>query len=159
VVGVDLLPSTPPRGVSTFQGDFRSPIVQAIVRKYLLDPDRGRPRIPLLLQEDGGVEGNVMELDQGYIDRERMTEWGDSVVGGGLAGSEANSTKKPVDVVLSDMWEPWPKLPTGKRSIDLPYDRLMNTSGIKRKDHFGSMVGLQLSPPPPPTLFPPPRLS
>jgi 21S rRNA (uridine2791-2'-O)-methyltransferase len=46
-----------------------------------------------------------------------------------------------VDVVLSDMSEPWDQV-TGfhKKSLSDPYFRLMNTSGIAFKDHAGSMV-------------------
>lgn len=46
-----------------------------------------------------------------------------------------------VDIVLSDMCEPW--LQTAgfwKRSLSDPYTRMMNTSGISFRDHAGSMV-------------------
>lgn len=46
-----------------------------------------------------------------------------------------------VDIVLSDMWAPWPLVDgTFKRSISNPYARLMNTSGNTFRDHVGSMV-------------------
>lgn len=46
-----------------------------------------------------------------------------------------------VDVVLSDMCEPWP-LVDGffKNTVKRPYFRMMNTSGIALRDHAGSMV-------------------
>ena len=44
VVGIDLLPTQPPRGVSTIQGNFLSPDVQAEVRRYVQDCERGRAR-------------------------------------------------------------------------------------------------------------------
>ena len=46
-----------------------------------------------------------------------------------------------VDVVLSDMCEPWEQT-TGfwKRSLTEPYLRMMNTSGNNFRDHAGSMV-------------------
>jgi hypothetical protein len=49
---------------------------------------------------------------------------------------------KVVDVVLSDMSEPWPLESPNywKRSLSDPYIRMMNTSGIGYKDHAGSMV-------------------
>ena len=48
-----------------------------------------------------------------------------------------------VDVVLSDMCEPWEQT-TGfwKRSLTDPYLRMMNTSGNSFRDHAGSMVWL-----------------
>lgn len=49
--------------------------------------------------------------------------------------------KKCVDVVLSDMSEPWsPDAGSAQKSLTNPYHRLMNTSGIAFKDHAGSMV-------------------
>ena len=46
-----------------------------------------------------------------------------------------------VDVVLSDMSEPWEQT-TGfwKKSLSDPYHRMMNTSGMNFRDHVGSMV-------------------
>lgn len=46
-----------------------------------------------------------------------------------------------VDVVLSDMSAPW-ELITGTwiRSVNNPYRRMMNTSGMAFRDHAGSMV-------------------
>ncbi|KZF20111.1 FtsJ-domain-containing protein [Xylona heveae TC161] len=44
IIGIDIIPAQPPRGVSTIQGNFLSPQVQAEVKHFLLDPDRGRPR-------------------------------------------------------------------------------------------------------------------
>ena len=46
-----------------------------------------------------------------------------------------------VDVVLSDMCEPWEQT-TGfwKKTISDPYFRMMNASGMKFRDHAGSMV-------------------
>lgn len=50
---------------------------------------------------------------------------------------------KVVDVVLSDMSEPWDQISGyNSRSISDPYSRMMNTSGIAFKDHAGSMVGI-----------------
>lgn len=46
-----------------------------------------------------------------------------------------------VHVVLSDMCAPWDQT-SGfwKRSLSDPYNRMMNTTGIKFSDHAGSMV-------------------
>ena len=46
-----------------------------------------------------------------------------------------------VDVVLSDMSEPWAQTDGfWKRSLSDPYYRMMNTSGMSFRDHAGSMV-------------------
>lgn len=51
-----------------------------------------------------------------------------------------------VDVVLSDMWEPWPLTAGFHMNTVLTAwkfsKRLMNTSGVAVRDHAGSMVGL-----------------
>ena len=46
-----------------------------------------------------------------------------------------------VNVVLSDMSEPWPQTTsTWIKSVSNPYRRMMNTSGMPFRDHAGSMV-------------------
>lgn len=35
VIGIDLIPAQPPKGVATFQGDFLSPKVQAMVKEFI----------------------------------------------------------------------------------------------------------------------------
>ena len=49
---------------------------------------------------------------------------------------------RAVDVVLSDMSEPWDQTAGFyKKSLSDPYFRMMNTSGNAFRDHAGSMVG------------------
>ena len=160
VIGIDLIPAQPPRGVSTIQGNFLSPVIQAEVRAYVQDPDLGRPRRQVASREpdEGFTEKEVEDLERGYIDLERHQH---------LEGVETEAIgnpdirKKPqelpdsklslkerdgrqgrvVDVVLSDMSEPWDQTAGfHKRSLSDPYFRMMNTSGIAFKDHAGSMV-------------------
>jgi 23S rRNA U2552 (ribose-2'-O)-methylase RlmE/FtsJ len=51
-----------------------------------------------------------------------------------------------MQVVLSDMSEPWPQTHGfSVNSLSNPYIRMMNTSGIAFKDHAGSMVGFSFS--------------
>ncbi|KAM0308536.1 hypothetical protein ACHAO8_009902 [Botrytis cinerea] len=53
---------------------------------------------------------------------------------------QENDETKMVHVVLSDMCAPWDQT-SGfwKRSLSDPYNRMMNTTGIKFSDHAGSM--------------------
>lgn len=116
VVGLDILPAQPPKGVSTLQGDFLSPSVQLMLRDFLSDPERGRARASV--------------VDKAYIDIEREE----------TSGSHVENPEKTVDVVLSDMWIPWEPPPKNfLRSLTEPF-RLMNTSGIRFRDHAASMV-------------------
>ncbi|KAK6345293.1 2' O-ribose methyltransferase [Orbilia javanica] len=183
VIGIDLLPAQPPKGVSSIQGNFLSPSIQASVRKYLSDPNRGRarsprglsekPAIPYVQQYLGSVGEDetpkslktqttrpIIELDNtvssGYIAQERRDSLHDEEEEA-QANAEASATTakdrwkmtqaeremNTVDVVLSDMWEPWP-LTTGfhMNTVLTPWAfsrRLMNTSGVAVRDHAGSM--------------------
>ena len=162
VVGIDVIPAQPPRGVSTIQGNFLSPEVQAEVRAYVQDPQRGRPRKRTVLQrqEDASEEDTAIseqeldELERSYIDIERAAQL-DAHEGDGASekpkdGEEGRrwtlkerdeARGRTVNVVLSDMSAPWDQT-TGLwvKSVSNPYNRMMNTSGIPFKDHAGSMV-------------------
>lgn len=89
MIGVDVLPAQPPRGVSTIQGDFLSPAIQAEVRSFVLDPQRGRPQRRTFFisaeeskaaqdedNESGIIEAEILEAPS-YIDMERRTELND----------------------------------------------------------------------------------
>ncbi|RMZ92015.1 hypothetical protein DV736_g744, partial [Chaetothyriales sp. CBS 134916] len=143
VLGVDLIPAQPPKGVNTIQGDFLSPVVQAEIKKFLKDPDRGRlksPAIPGLVQQhDRAVpapdDALITETSaRSYLDMERE---------GAQESTDHQHSDLCVDLVLSDMSAPWDLLDgLYKKSISNPYYRLMNTSGNGFRDHAGSMQDL-----------------
>ncbi|EXJ76444.1 ribosomal RNA large subunit methyltransferase J [Cladophialophora psammophila CBS 110553] len=138
VLGVDLLPVQPPKGVSTIQGDFLSPDIQAEIKSFLRNPDRGRLRRTLMLgsseTSETGLEQALLEDEAtGYLDRESHETTIEEE-------QDREHVDKCVDVVLSDMSEPWDPLEgLYKKSISNPYRRLMNTSGNAFRDHAGSM--------------------
>lgn len=139
ILGIDIIPAQPPKGVSTIQGNFLSAAVQESVKQFLLDPDRGRPRRPLFAEDTEEIEPELS-----YIELERHADDAPDPDAAGKIGSRAREEQeqgKMVDVVLSDMSEPWEQT-TGfwKRSLSDPYIRMMNTTGIKFSDHAGSMV-------------------
>lgn len=164
MIGVDVLPAQPPRGVSTIQGDFLSPAIQAEVRSYVLDPDRGRPRASRAARTDDEADDTAIDDDKSYIDLERdisdADEPSSDVIPKGEDGLEAtepdsavlekevqapqqDSDGRVVDVVLSDMSEPWDQTAGFSiKSISDPYRRMMNVSGARFRDHAGSMVRL-----------------
>lgn len=133
VLGVDIIPAQPPKGVSTIQGNFLAPEIQVYIQEFLRNPNRGRLREPNVLDSDARPS---------LVESALVT---DST----LATSEPETTDLPkrqiiqrtVDVVLSDMSEPWYQT-SGfwKRSLSDPYNRMMNTSGNNFRDHIGSMV-------------------
>ncbi|KAI9805300.1 MAG: 2' O-ribose methyltransferase [Piccolia ochrophora] len=142
VLGIDIIPAVPPKGASTIQGNFLSPSVQADVRAFLSDPDRGRPRPDSVFasRDDAPLtEAELEARDRGYIDLERHADLKEVDEEGGGKGKEA-ARGRTVDVVLSDMCDPWPQT-TGfyKRSLTDPYLRMANTSGTPFRDHAASM--------------------
>ncbi|KXJ91101.1 FtsJ-like methyltransferase-domain-containing protein [Microdochium bolleyi] len=159
VVGIDIIPAQPPRGVSTIQGNFLSPGVQIMVKEYLLEIAKRRgsggdrqPRPPPVSSPETTAASDTSAEDgdssaalpttivdhPSYIDTER-SESLDSDDGDGTEASSEEEGRL-VDVVLSDMSAPW--MQTGgfsSRTLSNPYDRMMNTSGMSFRDHAGSM--------------------
>lgn len=127
VVGVDIIPAQPPKGVSTIQGDFLAPGVQKYVQNFLRDPRRGRP------YPDIGMETLPKEPISPTLGLETDKKPGQTC--------QDAPESKPVDVVLSDMSAPWHQT-NGfwKRSLSNPYNRMMNASGLSFRDHVGSIV-------------------
>ena len=95
----------------------------------------------LLTQEE------LEKRQRGYIDQERRADlrldedMGETGREPKTLVERDRAIGRVADVVLSDMWEPWPQT-TGfwKRSLSDPYHRMMNTSGMNFRDHAGSMV-------------------
>jgi 21S rRNA (uridine2791-2'-O)-methyltransferase len=159
VIGIDLIPAQPPRGVSTIQGNFLSTVIQDEVRAYVRDPELGRPRKQISSKDEEGLtEEDVDEMERGYIDIERQAQLdGVTTEPIGQPVEDKDHNEKPavklslkerdarqgraVDVVLSDMSEPWDQTAGFyKKSLSDPYFRMMNTSGNAFRDHAGSMV-------------------
>lgn len=155
VLGIDIIPAQPPKGVSTIQGNFLSPGVQEEVKKYLRDSDRGRVRQEMsLLAEDSEEQMTEEDLEytsRSYLELEKsaenaVTKKQDAVATGKGKAAEDEEQGRMVDVVLSDMSEPWAQTEGfWKRSLSDPYYRMMNTSGMSFRDHAGSMVYLPSS--------------
>lgn len=100
VVGIDLIPAQPPRGVATFQGDFLSPAVQRLVKDYLVGsrtstppPSPSPPPSPQSSRAAG-----IMEQPS-YIDQERHMP--ESAVP--EADAAAAASAPPVDTGLVDV--------------------------------------------------------
>jgi len=98
------------------------------------------------------------ELESSYLDMERKSDLSGhatvkapSVVVDGDAGKKGTIKQRDlaagrvVDVVLSDMYMPFPQTSGhSKNSINDVYRRLMNVSGNEFRDHVKSMVCLTL---------------
>ncbi|KAK7908227.1 ribosomal RNA large subunit methyltransferase J [Apiospora marii] len=152
VVGIDLIPAQPPKGVSTIQGNFLSPVVQSLVKDYLVEfaGDRApaRPAAAAAAAADSAEVdsedvASLIRDKPSYIDTERAeTAW--PIHYDPYEEQEGLKDEgRLVDVVLSDMSAPWPQT-YGFRinTISKAYSdsRMMNTSGMPFRDHAGSMV-------------------
>jgi 21S rRNA (uridine2791-2'-O)-methyltransferase len=86
VVGIDLIPAQPPRGVTSIQGDFLSPRVRALVKDVLVEQVKRRdrqeeerrqaeahsPAASLVGDGDEIAEGSVVADQPSYIDQEKQ---------------------------------------------------------------------------------------
>ena len=134
-------------------------MIQDEVRAYVRDPELGRPRRQVLQKRDEELaEEEVDEIGRGYIDMERQAHldglkvetlgqsspeiYQDQVPDAKLSLEERDTQHgRVVNVVLSDMSEPWEQTAGFyKKSLSDPYFRMMNTSGNGFRDHAGSMV-------------------
>lgn len=105
-MGIDLIPAMPPRGVSTFQGDFLEERVRGMVKSFLKEGrkrDRSRPSGvgvgEKVKEEEGEVE--VEEGERSYIDRERRETVNE---GGEEEGGEAEERLVDVSGTLSPVF-------------------------------------------------------
>ncbi|KAK5990970.1 rRNA methyltransferase 2 [Cladobotryum mycophilum] len=142
VIGIDLIPAQPPRGVATFQGDFLSPAVQQMVKSFIVQshPNQARLEDQNEQHENDTEVQKKEQIDQpSYIDIERRTGSSLDSTSVPLTDNDTHQTRT-VDIVLSDMSAPWEQTSGfGSNSLSNPYGRLMNTSGNTYRDHSGSM--------------------
>ncbi|KAL8943301.1 MAG: hypothetical protein Q9216_001144 [Gyalolechia sp. 2 TL-2023] len=147
VVGIDVIPAQPPTGVSTIQGNFLSSAVQDGVKRFLRGAQQEKSRRQPSSFKDSN-DGLLVETEPAYLGqgeksgvlaRESLEELRESTfIEDSIDYGQEDSV---VDVVLSDMSAPWEQTDGfWKRSLSNPYYRMMNTSGIKFRDHTGSMV-------------------
>lgn len=112
------------------------------MKRFLRDPNHGRPvaSISAPVGTSGDTASEVLDSEGGQTPTD--TEAPEKATARKTRKKAEEDSGKIVDVVLSDMSEPWPVESPNywKRSLSDPYIRMMNTSGIGYKDHAGSMV-------------------
>ena len=156
VVGIDVIPAQPPKGVSTIQGDFLSDEIREEVRRFVQVPERGRARPRKVIgnawngEEDALTEDELDEENRGLLELEKASRAHDAQMADPTSREKTSTTSQKeldqlegrvVNVVLSDMSEPWPQTSSmWIKSVSNPYRRMMNTSGMPFRDHAGSMV-------------------
>jgi len=123
VIGVDILPSQPPPGVSTFQGSMKSAGLRELLKNFLMDPERGKAQ-----------DNRYLSDCKSYLDREREVEREEEF--GWMA---EDGVEGPVDVVLSDMLMNTSGIPVRDHaySIDLCYTAMSFAMDVlKRRGVF-----------------------
>ena len=150
VVGVDVIASQPPKGVSTIQGNFLSHGVQEQIKDLLRTLRQENRFTRLSYNESSQIRPNFNEESmsrsithvRGKPQQNRLqTESMQSERSNGSTCHFATHDAKMVDVILSDMSEPWAQAKgLYRRNVNDPYYRMMNTSGMSFRDHAGSMV-------------------
>ncbi|KAK8089272.1 ribosomal RNA large subunit methyltransferase J [Apiospora hydei] len=148
IVGIDLIPAQPPKGVSTIQGNFLSPAVQDLVKDYLVEFAGNKyPARPAAVAADRSEVdpedvAALIRDKPSYIDSERAETAWPIHYDPYEEQEKLHDEGRLVDIVLSDMSEPWPQMTGfGSRTLSNPYgdNRMMNTSGMAFRDHAGSM--------------------
>lgn len=97
VIGIDLIPAQPPKGVSTFQGDFLSPVVQQMVKNFIVESHRRQPPPSPATEDDEDSVDAVLDKPS-YFEMERQAVHASEEV------EENNASKHPsrlVDVSTS----------------------------------------------------------
>lgn len=167
VVGIDVIPAQPPRGVSALQGDFLSEGVQGLVREFVrewksgevedIEDGEGRSVVERARGSGGaatGEEGEGGHTLAKSVEAEAGAETEPLPAASPVERKTPKKAKKlspaaldlqqgrVVDVVLSDMCAPFPGLELSSwiNSVNRPYRRMMNTSGNPFRDHAGSIV-------------------
>lgn len=148
VIGIDLIPAEPPKGVATFQGDFLSPNVQKMVKDFIsqsVQTPLKRQGVKTTTESSSTVElGQPSYIDVGLHAPVAGAHHNEAqVVDVSLLTKIKSWHSKPttLQIVLSDMSAPWEQTSGfNVNSLSNPYHRLMNTSGVAFRDHAGSMV-------------------
>ena len=168
VVGIDVIPAQPPKGVNALQGNFLSPEVREQMRRFVSESGRGRVRDANQAslaaasateeekrESEGVTAEELEERNRGIVEIERLASEQEHDNGSRETGRDEKEEDEKrdrdqaqgrvVNVVLSDMSAPWPLITSSwVRSVSNPYLRMMNTSGMPFRDHAGSMVSLSL---------------
>lgn len=137
ILGVDILPCEPPRGVSSLQANILSTKTLELIRIYFSKRFELNKHYPHINHSHGYFNHTIEEIDS--EEKEKNEE---SYVD--LFANFPNSNNKvaqfPLDIIMSDMYVP----------LSIPYhlqnsftnralNRLANTSGIAIRDHLQSI--------------------
>ncbi|CAI4061685.1 hypothetical protein SKDZ_07G1240 [Saccharomyces kudriavzevii ZP591] len=142
ILGVDILPCEPPHGVNSIQANILAKRTHDLIRLFYSKHFQLNRRDEL--HENHGYFQNMLEEELTHLkDTELYREIFTSDDNYDI--SNTNSTLKerekfPVDVIISDMYEPWPQTTGFWNNItNQAYFRMANTSGLSIRDHYQSI--------------------
>lgn len=136
VLGVDIIPTPPPKGASAMQANILSKKTHELIRDFFLAKKIQQQQ---LTNDETNNSNEDKNEDESYIAKELEENSNDQVM------NELNIKQDqfPIDVVISDMYEPMiPANLFWNNTTNKPYYRMANTSGLIAKDHLSSMVSL-----------------
>ncbi|KAL8414624.1 hypothetical protein RB594_005730 [Gaeumannomyces avenae] len=152
VLGVDLIPAQPPRGVGTLQGNFLSPTVRRMTKQLIAEMHHRQVEDKAAARRtgDGADDDDVVADRPSYIDMEhRASKLEVAVESAQEAESSPSSSPSASSAGQSrggrreegEAEAPAATTkPEEKKYLDIVLsDMLMNTSGIPFRDHAGSM--------------------
>ena len=124
IMGIDILPCKPIEGVHALQANILSKKTHDMIRLFFNEKFN--------LNEDDNLDQKLGYLDKSYMDTTtKLNESTDSM------------KHYPIDLIISDMYVPYPKdfenSNITSNLTNMPYFRLMNTSGVAIRDHLQSV--------------------
>jgi 21S rRNA (uridine2791-2'-O)-methyltransferase len=134
VVGIDIIPAQPPKGVSAIQGNFLSAGVQGMVKQFLLEGEKKRRAERVArraaqkeeeeeaVKEEGGEGEEAEAVNEiadrpSYIDLERMAAAQEAAAGDGSLPAASPSASRPTED--STAKEPETKEKANLRLVDV----------------------------------------
>lgn len=155
ILGVDILPYQPPNGASTIQGNILSKSTHEQIKDFFLlsileKNDKVFQEIEILSSNDSSItnekkssisnkdnDDQIIEADFSIIDKELESN---KLIESNSDSLNSLTSKYPVDVILSDMYEPFIRdSGFSNATTNNPYIRMANTTGLAFKDHVMSM--------------------
>ncbi|CCH58400.1 hypothetical protein TBLA_0A06070 [Henningerozyma blattae CBS 6284] len=163
IIGVDILPCEPPPGVTSIQANILSQKTLQLIRLYFSKHFELNKHYPHLTHENGYFNHTINELEQKKLENEQASY---REVFSNINAKEIETLNKPnfdtnknsndenpinnnnnnivdkfpIDLIISDMYEPWPQnFLSSSRFTNNVLRRLANTSGVAIRDHLQSV--------------------
>lgn len=137
ILGVDILPYQPPRGVSSMQANILSKRTHEQIRDFFASSEKQQSRPEQF--EDIEIStslGSKFTVTEAKILAEKEEKKEDTK----RPAKPTTLYDRPIDVVLSDMYVPYIQVSGfANATTNNPYIRMANTSGLSVRDHGMSM--------------------